>query len=186
MAFARDDERVEDSGALAGIGMADEEPVFLADARRTNRVFTEIVVQAALPMVQMRDQRPPLTQEIIARVAERRLRPHALSHPPSQAAQAVHRAGELLRFRAFLGALPRLELLLVPFSLAAIHPRNQSQRRLGDARMTTTTAAASAGFPGRRLEFKYDHLGRRVQKRVIDTGQTLEISSRRLFTTAGT
>ena len=32
VALTRDDDRVEDGGALSGVGMADEQPVFLADA----------------------------------------------------------------------------------------------------------------------------------------------------------
>ena len=35
-------------------------------------------------------------------------------------------------------------------------------------RMTTAAGAASAGFPNRTLEFRYDYLGRRVQKLVYD------------------
>ncbi|MBI5693764.1 MAG: RHS repeat-associated core domain-containing protein [Verrucomicrobia bacterium] len=48
-----------------------------------------------------------------------------------------------------------------------------------------TTAAAMAlttpwrPFPGRRIEFSYDYLGRRVGKRVYDLDESREISSRR-------
>ena len=35
--------------------------------------------------------------------------------------------------------------------------------------MATTTAAAGAGFPLRELQFRYDYLGRRVQKRFYNT-----------------
>src|ERR1039458_2950404 len=40
-ALAGDDDRVDDRGALAGIGVADEEPVFLSDGRRPDRVLNE-------------------------------------------------------------------------------------------------------------------------------------------------
>lgn len=46
-------------------------------------------------------------------------------------------------------------------------------------RMATTAAALAAGFPHRVLEFRYDYLHRRVQKRVLDGGTSAEISSRR-------
>ncbi len=46
-------------------------------------------------------------------------------------------------------------------------------------RMETTIMARSWGFPHRLLEFRYDYLGRRVQKRVIDVAQNQEILSRR-------
>jgi hypothetical protein len=39
MALARDDQGVEDGRALTGVRMADEEPVFLADARRADGIF---------------------------------------------------------------------------------------------------------------------------------------------------
>lgn len=46
----------------------------------------------------------------------------------------------------------------------------------------TNTNAANVGFPKRRLEFKYDYMHRRVQKRVLDTTSgSSEISSRRFL-----
>src|ERR1700685_3349134 len=59
MAFAGDDERVQDRGALPGVGMADEEPVFLADAGRPDRIFDEVIVEAGLAVVQVADERLP-------------------------------------------------------------------------------------------------------------------------------
>jgi YD repeat-containing protein len=48
-------------------------------------------------------------------------------------------------------------------------------------RMETSVAARSAGFPHREITFRYDYLGRRVQKRVVDVTQSLEVSSRRFL-----
>jgi RHS repeat-associated protein len=48
-------------------------------------------------------------------------------------------------------------------------------------RMETSVAARSAGFPHRKITFRYDYLGRRVQKRVVDVTQSLEVSSRRFL-----
>ena len=42
MAFAGYDEGVQDRRALAGVGVADKEPVFLADAGRAYRIFDEV------------------------------------------------------------------------------------------------------------------------------------------------
>lgn len=39
-------------------------------------------------------------------------------------------------------------------------------------RMSTVANALAGGFPDRILEFKYDYLGRRMQKRVIDNSVT--------------
>jgi RHS repeat-associated protein len=46
-------------------------------------------------------------------------------------------------------------------------------------RMETSANALTYGFPHRLLEFKYDYLGRRVQKRVVDVDQNVELSNRR-------
>ncbi len=48
-------------------------------------------------------------------------------------------------------------------------------------RMETTTAARSNGYAHRILEFKYDSLHRRIQKRVLDGGTSAELSSRRFL-----
>ena len=44
MAVAGHDDRVDDRRALAGVGMADEEPV-LADGRRSDRIFDQVIVE---------------------------------------------------------------------------------------------------------------------------------------------
>jgi RHS repeat-associated protein len=48
-------------------------------------------------------------------------------------------------------------------------------------RMETSLAARGAGFPHRELTFRYDYLGRRVQKRVVDVTQSQELSCRRFL-----
>lgn len=47
------------------------------------------------------------------------------------------------------------------------------------ARMETDSNAVTWGFPHRLIEFKYDYLGRRVQKRVVDVDQNTELYCRR-------
>jgi RHS repeat-associated protein len=48
-------------------------------------------------------------------------------------------------------------------------------------RMETNASAQLAGFPHTLIEFKYDYMGRRVQKRVIDVDRNVELSSRRFL-----
>ena len=48
-------------------------------------------------------------------------------------------------------------------------------------RMETTVMARSWGYPHRLLEFRYDYVGRRVQKRVVDVTLNQEISCRRFL-----
>lgn len=48
-------------------------------------------------------------------------------------------------------------------------------------RMETTSSAQSYGFPHRLLEFKYDYMGRRVEKRVVDVDQNVEIYHRKFL-----
>lgn len=48
-------------------------------------------------------------------------------------------------------------------------------------RMTSTSESVLGGFPNRRMEFKYDYLGRRVQKLVFDHGSNQLLSARRFL-----
>lgn len=48
-------------------------------------------------------------------------------------------------------------------------------------RMATSSAALAAQFPNREITFRYDYMGRRVQKRVVDITQSQEISCRRFL-----
>lgn len=47
--------------------------------------------------------------------------------------------------------------------------------------MTTTSAAITAGFPNRTVEFKYDYLGRRVQKRSLNATAGTDVYRRYLY-----
>jgi YD repeat-containing protein len=47
--------------------------------------------------------------------------------------------------------------------------------------MTTTTAAITAGYPARTLEFTYDYLGRRVQKQVTDLDTSITQTRRFVY-----
>ena len=71
MALAGNNDRVNNGRALTGAGVADEQPVLLADGRRPDGIFNEVVVQPGLPMVEMGGERHPLSQEVIAGFAPR-------------------------------------------------------------------------------------------------------------------
>jgi RHS repeat-associated protein len=47
--------------------------------------------------------------------------------------------------------------------------------------MTTTSVAVGAGFPNRTLEFRYDYLGRRVQKRSLNATAGTDVYRRFLY-----
>ena len=68
------DHGVNDRAALAGVGFADEQPVFLADGRRPNRIFHEVVVDLHPAVGQINFQRAPLSQGIINRGSQQALR----------------------------------------------------------------------------------------------------------------
>lgn len=48
-------------------------------------------------------------------------------------------------------------------------------------RMTTTSAAVTGGFPNQRLEFRYDYLGRRIQKSVFDESSGQAINTKKFI-----
>ncbi len=64
MPLAGYDDRVDDGGALAGVGMADEEPVLFSNRRRADGIFNQVVVQPRLTMLQMRGERRPVPQQV--------------------------------------------------------------------------------------------------------------------------
>ena len=55
VAQAGDDDRVEDGGALAGVGVADEEPVLLPERGRPDVVLDDVGVEPGLAGEQIRD-----------------------------------------------------------------------------------------------------------------------------------
>jgi hypothetical protein len=58
--LARDDQRVEDRRALAGVGVPDKQPVLLSDARGPDRIFDQVIVEATFAMMEMGAERSPL------------------------------------------------------------------------------------------------------------------------------
>lgn len=64
------DDRVEDGRALAGIGMADKQPVLLADGRRSDGILDQIIVEARFAVAQVRSQRLPVVEQVRASPAE--------------------------------------------------------------------------------------------------------------------
>ena len=111
--LARDNQRVEDGGALAGIGVPDKQPVLFSDARGPDRVFDQVIVEATFAVMQMGAERCPLAEQVIAGFAERRLRQHPQPRPQGEALQTGHGAGEALGLGPSLGPLGRAQLLFI-------------------------------------------------------------------------
>ena len=128
--LARDNQRVEDGGAFAGIGVPDKQPVLFSDARGPDRVFDQLIVEATFAVMQMGAERCPLAEQVIAGFAERRLRQYTLPRPQGEALQTDQGAAEALGLGPSLGPLGRAQLLFVPNSLPQIHAADQAQRRL--------------------------------------------------------
>ena len=68
------DDGVNNGAALAGPGVADEEPVFLADGGGANGVFDQVVIDLHPAIVQIDGQRGPLAQRIINGLSQTALR----------------------------------------------------------------------------------------------------------------
>ena len=92
--LAGDHDRVEDGRAQAGVGMVDEQPVFLSDGRRSDRVFNQVGVEPGLTVAQLRGQRDPVTEQIDAGLTEKRLGQRTFSQPLGDAVQPSERAGK--------------------------------------------------------------------------------------------
>lgn len=68
------DDGVDDGAALAGFGVADEEPVFLAESGGANGVFHEVVVDLHAAIVHINFQGAPLAERVIQGLAQAALR----------------------------------------------------------------------------------------------------------------
>lgn len=136
VALTGDHDRVDDRGALAGIRMADEEEVFLPDRGGPDGVLDQVIVEAGLSMPQVRRQRLPVAQEVVAGLPKERLRPDSLAVDGGQLPKQKERFAK--PFLAQLGSPGRLiDPGLVPLPLESVHPGNQLEgdlcclRRLG-------------------------------------------------------
>ena len=65
--LARDNQRVEDGGALAVAGVPHKQLVLFSDARGPDRVFDQVIVEATFAVMQMGAERCRLAEQVIAR-----------------------------------------------------------------------------------------------------------------------
>ncbi len=132
VAAARDDERVDDRGALSGVGMTNEEPVLFADGRGANGVLDRVVIEFGLPVTHMSAQWFPVVEEVIAGLAEERLGPHPCAQALSELTQPAQSPGEAAgsQLRSPAGIRRELQacLVLVPPTLEPIKPADQLDR----------------------------------------------------------
>jgi hypothetical protein len=115
------------AGTLAGVRMADEEPVLLADRGGPDGVFDEVVVEPGLMMLQVRGQRRPVPEQIGAGLAEPGPGQHLGLKGQCQPAQPVERPGK--------AGLPQGRALdanlgLGPLAFELIEPGDQPQHPL--------------------------------------------------------
>lgn len=68
------DDSVKDRAALAGFGLADEEPVFLAHGGGADGVFNEVVVDLDTTVFEVDAERVPLAEGILDGLPEQALR----------------------------------------------------------------------------------------------------------------
>ena len=70
MAAATLDNGVEDGAALAGIGIAQEQPVLLSDCSRPNGVFQEVVVDLDSAIFEIDTKQLPVGKRVIDGLAK--------------------------------------------------------------------------------------------------------------------
>ena len=64
------DNGVKDGAALAGVGIAEEQPVLLSDGGRSNSVFHEVVVELEAPIFEIDTQKRPIGERVIDGLAK--------------------------------------------------------------------------------------------------------------------
>jgi hypothetical protein len=102
--LAAHDERVNDRSAIAGIGMADEEPVLRAEFTGADSVLQRVGIEFGVTVAEVRSQWGPVAEEVGAGLAEARLGQYARLPRRRQPAQPAERKGKvfLAKCRAFL------------------------------------------------------------------------------------
>jgi len=98
------DNRINDGAALAGISIADEEPVFLAQRSGTDGVFHKMVVDLDPALFQKHFQCRPLAQSIIHRLAQQALwQVAAAAFEPNQ--RSLYPSGEAPLFKTVISVV---------------------------------------------------------------------------------
>ena len=64
------DNGVKDGAALAGVGIAEEQPVLLSEGGRSNGVFHEVVVELEATIFEIDTQKRPIGERVIDGLAK--------------------------------------------------------------------------------------------------------------------
>ena len=134
-ALARYDDRVDDRGTVAGVGVADEPEgrVLFADGRGPDSDFSiKLLSSWVQPLLAMGDQGVPLVEQVLAGLPKRRLRPRAPSEQDGGFPEEPKR--ELKVALAQPGSLARLNpVAFIPFVLHMVKIADQAQHVSGRA-----------------------------------------------------
>src|ERR1017187_1062567 len=118
-------DRVDDRGALPGVGVAHEEPIFLPYCRRPDRVFNQVIVEAGLAALERPVQRLPVFEQGVAGFAHARLRQRLLPEAQGYPLQPVELPGIVLK--AMSTTVRSRYFLLVPERLGFVEPSDDEQ-----------------------------------------------------------
>ena len=130
--LTRDDDRVNDRGALAGVGVPDKKPVFLSDGRRPDGIFDQVVIQTRFAVINVGGECVPVAQQVIARFGQAGLRGHALADTGRQFLQPIQPPGIVLTSMPL--SLRRIQFIFIPARFAFVQPADDKQHdphRLG-------------------------------------------------------
>ena len=131
--LAGDHDRVDDGRTLAGVGMADEEPVLLAHRRGPDGVFHQVIVEARAAVSAMRDEDLPVSQQIGAGLAEQGAGQREFAQPAGRAAQQAQ--GQAKLAAPALRPQGRLDQTrLIPGLLQMVEVRDQAEHEPGPGR----------------------------------------------------
>src|ERR1035438_1076297 len=118
-------DRVDDRGALPGVGVAHEEPIFLPYCGGPDRVFNQVIVEARLAALERPVQRLPVFQEVVASFAHAGLRQRLFPQAQSYPFQPIELPGIVLQ--AMPTPVRWRYLLLVPEGLGFVEPSDDQE-----------------------------------------------------------
>ena len=95
VALAGDDQRVNDRRALAGVGMADKQPVLFTNGRGADGAFHQVIVDAGLSVAHMSRQRVPLVEQVRTSLAQQRTGQDPSLQSLRQRPQPAQRTGKV-------------------------------------------------------------------------------------------
>ena len=111
MALTGDDERIDDGGSVAGIGVPNEQPVLFSDGRGPDGLFDQVVIDSGTSVSKMGGEGFPLIEQVSRRLPEQLVGQRAFPQSKGELMEPLEGAGKV--FLPAPGAFHGVDLLFI-------------------------------------------------------------------------